>query len=106
MDELIGELATRAGIGSAVAEKFAGIIRRFPRTEGQSDKVQALTDKIPDAEAAIASANQGGGLARLMGDRLMPVGTRLMGLGFGVGEIQNVARKLLRFGTPGVSQPA
>ena len=103
MDELIGELATRAGIGSAVAEKFAGI---FLRTEGQSDKVQALTDKIPGAEAAIASANQGGGLARLMGDRLMPVGTRLMGLGFGVGEIQNVARKLLRFGTPGVSQPA
>ena len=103
MDELIGELATRAGIGSAVAEKFAGI---FLRTEGQSDKVQALTDKIPGAEAAIASANQGGGLARLMGDRLMAVGTRLMGLGFGVGEIQNVARKLLRFGTPGVSQPA
>jgi hypothetical protein len=59
MDELIGELATRAGIGSAVAEKSVGTILGFLRTEGQSDKVQALIGKIPGAEAAIASANKG-----------------------------------------------
>jgi hypothetical protein len=84
MDELIGELATRAGIGSAVAERSVGIILGLLRTEGQSDKVRALIDKIPGAEAAIASANQGGGLARLMGDGLMALGTGLMGLGLGV----------------------
>ena len=119
MDELIGELATRAGMGSAIAEKPVGIILGFLRTEGPSDKVQALIDKIPGAEAAIAASNTGGGLARLMGRGLMALGTRLMSLGLGITEIQNIARELLRFGrdkigadrmgeiisrTPGLSQ--
>jgi len=59
------------------------------------------------------------GLALLMGGGLMAVGTRLMGLGLGMSEIQNIARELFRFGrdkigadqmgkiiagTPGLSQ--
>jgi hypothetical protein len=119
MDELIGELATKAGIDSAVAEKTVGIILGFLRNEGPSDKVQVLIDSIPGAEAAIAASNNGGGLARLMGGVLMAVGTRLMSLGLGVVEIQNIARELFRFGrdkigadaigeiiarTPGLSQ--
>ena len=54
MDELIGQLAAKAGIDSAVAEKTIGIILGFLRNEGPSDKVQALIDQIPGAEAAIA----------------------------------------------------
>ncbi len=98
MDELIGQLATKAGIDSAVAEKTAGMMLGFLRSEGPSDKVQALIDKIPGAEAAIAASNHGGGLARLMGGGLMAVGTRLMSLGLGIAEIQDVARELFRFG--------
>ena len=56
MDELIGRLATKAGIDSALAEKTIGIILGFLRNEGPSDKVQALIDKIPGAEAAIAAS--------------------------------------------------
>ena len=119
MDELIGQLALKAGIRDAVAEKTIGIILGFLRSEGPSDKVQALIDKIPGAEAAIAASNSGGGLARLMGGGLMAVGSRLMGLGLGMSEIQNVAREIFRFGrdrigadqmgeiiagTPGLSQ--
>ena len=119
MDELTGELAAKAGIDSAVAEKTIGIILGFLRSEGPSDKVQALIDKIPGAEAAIASANNSSGLSRLMGGGLMAVGTRLMGLGLGIGQIQDIARELFRFGrdkigadqmgeiisgTPGLSQ--
>ena len=119
MDELIGRLAVKAGIDNAVAEKTVGIILGFLRNEGPSDKVQALIDKIPGAEAAIAASNSGGGLARLMGGGLMAVGSRLMGLGLGMGEIQNIARELFTFGrdtigadqmgeiiagTPGLSQ--
>ena len=119
MDELIGRLAVKAGIDNAVAEKTVGIILGFLRNEGPSDKVQALIDKIPGAEAAIAASNNGGGFARLMGGGLMAVGSRLMGLGLGMGEIQNIARELFRFGrdtigadqmgeiiagTPGLSQ--
>src|SRR6476646_6224145 len=107
MDELIGRLASKAGIDSAVAEKTIGIILNFLRSEGPSDKVQALIDQIPGAEAAIAASSNGGGFARLMG------------VGLGMGEIQSIARELFRFGrdkigadqmgeiiagTPGLSQ--
>ena len=91
MDELIGQLAATAGIGDAVAEKTVGIILGFLRNEGPSEKVQALIDQIPGAEAAIAASSNGGGLARLMGGGLMA-------LGLGIGEIQSVARELFRFG--------
>ena len=119
MNELIDGLAAKAGIDSAVAEKAVGIILNFLRNEGPSDKVQALIDKISGAEATIAASNTGGGLARLMGGGLMALGTRLMSLGLGITEIQNIARELLRFGrnkigadrmgeiisrTPGLSQ--
>ena len=119
MDELIGRLATKAGIGDAVAEKTIGIILGFLRNEGPSATVQALIDKIPGAEAAISASSNGGGLGRLMGGGLMALGTKLMGLGLGISQIQDVARELFRFGrdkigadrmdeiiagTPGLSQ--
>ena len=44
MDELIGQLANKAGIDSVVAEKTIGIVLGFLRNEGPSDKVQALID--------------------------------------------------------------
>ena len=121
MDELIGRLAAKAGMDNAVAEKTIGIILGFLRNEGPSDKVQVLIDRIPGAEAAIAASSNGGGLGRLMGGGLMALGTKLMGLGLGMSDIQNVARELFRFGrdkigavqmgeiiagTPGLSQLA
>jgi len=119
MDELIGQLAAKAGLDNAVAEKTIGIVLGFLRNEGPSDKVQALIDQIPGAEAAIASSNNSGGLSRLMGGGLMALGSRLMALGLGMREIQSVARELFTFGrdkigaeqmgeiisgTPGLSQ--
>ena len=119
MDELVGQLAAKAGIDNAVAEKTVGIMLGFLRNEGPSDKVQSLIDKIPGAEAAIAASSTGGGLGRLMGGGLMALGTKLMGLGLGIGQIQSIARELFKFGrdkigadqmgeiiagTPGLSQ--
>src|ERR1700742_3283071 len=98
MEELIGQLAAKAGIENAVAEKTVGIILGFLRNEGPSDQVQTLIDKIPGAEAAIAASGSGGGFAKLMGGGLMALGTRLMGLGLGMGEIQSIARELFKFG--------
>ena len=63
MDELIGRLASKAGIDSAVAEKTVGIVLGFLRNEGPSDKVQALIDQIPGAEAAIAASSSNGGFS-------------------------------------------
>lgn len=119
MDELIGRLAANASIDSAVAEKTVGIILGFLRSEGPSDSVQTLIDHIPGAEGAIAASKSGGGLSRLVGGGLMAVGTRLMGLGLGMSDIQTIACELFRFGrdkigadqmgkiiagTPGLSQ--
>ena len=119
MNELVEQLAAKAGIDKAVAEKTIGIILGFLRNEGPSDKVQALIDTIPGAESAVEASGKGGGLGGLMGGGLMALGSRLMGLGLGIGEIQNVARELFRFGrdrigadqmgeiiagTPGLSQ--
>ena len=99
MDELIGRLAVKAGIDNVVAENTIGIILGFLRNEGPSSKVQLLIDRIPGAEAAIAASGNGGGaFGRLMGGGLMALGTKLMGLGLGIGEIQNVARELFSFG--------
>jgi hypothetical protein len=120
MDELIGQLATKAGIERAVAEKTIGIMLNFLRNEGPAQQVQALIDGIPGAETVIA-ASRTGGLSRLMGGGLMAVGTRLMGLGLGISDIRTIARELFRFGrdkigadqmsaivagTPGLSQLA
>jgi hypothetical protein len=125
MDELIGQLASKAGIDTVVAEKKVvaekaiGIMLGFLRSEGPSEQVQAFIGTIPGAEAAIAASNSGGGLARLMGSGVMATGTRLMNLGLGIAEIRNVARELFRYGrdkigaekmgeiiagTPGLSQ--
>jgi hypothetical protein len=98
MDELVGELARKAGIDAPVAEKTVGIMLDFLRSEGPPETVQALLDRIPGAEAAIAAAREGDGLSRLMGGGLMAVGTRLMGLGLAITDIQNIARELFAFG--------
>ena len=98
MDELTGRLAAKVGIEGAVAEKTIGIMLGFLRREGPSDKVQALIDEIPGAEAAISASESNAGLSKLMGGGLMAVGTRLMALGLGVNDIQNIARELFRFG--------
>ena len=119
MDELIGRLACKAGIDSAVAEKTIGIILGFLRNEGPSDKVQALIDQFRARKPRSRPPAAAAASRRLMGGGLMALGTRLMGLGLGMGEIQNVARELFRFGrdkigadqmgeiiagTPGLSQ--
>ena len=121
MDELIGQLAEKAGIERAVAEKTIGIMLNFLRNEGPPQQVQALIDGIPGAETVIAASRTGGGLSRLMGGGLMAVGSRLIGLGLGITDIQAIARDLFRFGrdkigadqmsaivagTPGLSQLA
>ncbi|HKO69747.1 MAG TPA: DUF2267 domain-containing protein [Bradyrhizobium sp.] len=98
MDELIGRLAVKAGLDEAVAEKAIAIILGFLRNEGPSEKVQALIEQIPGAEAAIAISSNSGGVARLMGGGLMAVGTKLMALGLGMSQIQNVAREIFSFG--------
>ena len=119
MDELIGRLAAKAGIENAMAEKTVGIILGFLRNEGPADKVQALIDRIPGAEAAIAASATQCRLRAADGRRRDGDRHQIDGAGLGMSEIQSVARELFRFGrdkigadqmgeiisgTPGLSQ--
>jgi hypothetical protein len=94
MDELVGRLVAELGIDPKVAEQAVGIILAFLIKEAPADKVKPLIDAIPGAQEAAAAAPSGGlfGMGGIMG-----VGTQLMGLGLGMGEVQDVARTLLGY---------
>jgi hypothetical protein len=98
MDELVDRIVARVGVDRAVAEKSIGIIFDFLSKEGPTEKVHALLDRLPGANAALAAAreNDGGGTFGGMGG-IMGVGSRLMAAGLGMGEIQGVTRELLAY---------
>jgi hypothetical protein len=98
MDELIERLTSKVGLDKDVARRTVGLILGFLRTEGPTDKVQALIDSIPGAEDAIEPLGPRTGFGKLLGGGMMALGAKLMGLGLGMAEIQNVARELFKFG--------
>jgi hypothetical protein len=95
MDELIARLVSNCDVERPTAEKAVGIILDFLRKEGPSDKVQALIDAMPGAEALIAaSAGEApGGMGGLMG-----AANRLMAAGLSMGQLQCVTRELVAHG--------
>jgi hypothetical protein len=93
MDELVGRLVAKVGVDRAVAEKAVGIILAFLLKEGPPDKVQALIEQMPGAEAAAQAAAGGGfGMGGIMG-----VGTRLMAAGLSMSEMQAVTREIIAY---------
>ena len=95
MTELVDRIVARVGVDRGTAEKAVGIILDFLSKEGPADKVKTLLAKLPGHEAMIASAaNDGGGLFGNVGG-IMGVGSRLMGAGLGMGDIQTVIKELV-----------
>jgi hypothetical protein len=94
MDELVGRLVANVSIDKTVAEKSVGIILAFLLKEGPSDKVQALIDQMPGADAAVqAAASEGGfGMGGVMG-----VGTKLMAVGLSMSQMQGVTREIIGY---------
>jgi hypothetical protein len=95
MDELIARLVANTGVEREAAEKAVGIIFEFLRNEGPPDKVQALIDRLPGAEALI-KAQQGAGGGFGMGG-VMGAGTKLMAAGLSMGQVQAVTRETIAF---------
>jgi hypothetical protein len=98
MDELVDRIVARVGVDRTVAEKSVGLIFDFLSKEGPTEKVHALLDRLPGANAAMAAAREGdtGGMFGGMGG-MMGVGSRLMSAGLGIGEIQGVTRELIAY---------
>jgi hypothetical protein len=94
MDELVGRLVANVGVDRAVAEKAVGIILAFLLKEGPADKVQALINQLPGADAAVQTASSNGGFG--MGG-IMGVGTKLMAAGLSMGQMQGVTREIIAY---------
>jgi hypothetical protein len=98
MAELVDRIATSASVDRAVAEKAVGIILDFLAKEGPADKVSALLARLPGSEQLLQAerASNGGGLFNGMGG-IMGVGTRLMGAGLDMNQIQTATRELMTY---------
>jgi hypothetical protein len=102
MDELIARLVANVGVEREAAEKAVGIIFEFLRSEGPPDKVQALLDRIPGAEELMKAQGGGGGS---MGG-IMGAGTKLMGAGLSMGQVQGVTRETIAYAREKVGDEA
>lgn len=98
MEELVARLVANVGVDQTAAEKSVGIILDFLRKEGPADKVQALIDRLPGAQAflqAQEAADAGGGMFAMGG--LMGAGTKMMAAGLSMGQVQGVTRETIAF---------
>ncbi len=96
MTELIDRVVERVGIDRPLAEKAVGIVLDFLSKEGPADKVQALLGQLPGHQDLIAAAGGDGGMFGGMGG-VMGVGSRLMGAGLNMSQIQSVTRELMAY---------
>jgi hypothetical protein len=103
MDELLDRLVRKVGVDRRSAEKAVGIILAFLIKEGPSDKVQALINQTPAANAVVqAAANEGGfGMGGIMG-----VSSRLMAAGLGFDQMQALSHEIIDFTRQNLSDAA
>src|SRR5262245_36638254 len=97
MDDLIERLVTNVGVDKAVAEKAVGIIFQFLLKEGPAAQVKALLDQFPNSDKLIEAAPPDTGGMSLFGGGVIATGTRMMGLGLSMGEVQSITRETISF---------
>ncbi len=96
MEELIARLVANVGVDKVAAEKAVGIILDFLHKEGPPDKVQALVDRLPGAEALMQqAADAGGGMFGMGG--IMGAGTKMMAAGLSMGQVQGVTKEVIAY---------
>ena len=88
MEDLIGRLVANVGVDRSAAEKSVGIILDFLLKEGPAEKVQALIDKLPGAEALLEKQSESAGGFSMGG--IMGAGTKMMSAGLNMGQVQGL----------------
>jgi hypothetical protein len=107
MDELIARLVANVGVDKITAEKSVGIILDFLVKEGPPEKVQPLIDKLPGAQTLIdaqQARDTGGGMFAMGG--LMGAGTKLMGAGLSMGQVQSVTKEIIAYAREKIGEDA
>ncbi len=99
MDELVARLVANVGVDRTAAEKSVGIILDFLSKEGPPDKVQALIDRLPGADALLKAqqAEDAGGAGGFGMGGIMGAGTKMMAAGLSMAEVQGVTRETIAF---------
>jgi len=106
MNEIVDQIAAKAGIAPDVAEKAVGMILGFLQREAPDGPVATMIQSIPGASDLVAQYNgadstSGGGiLGSLMsavgaGGGVMALGQQLMSSGLGMGEITTLAKETI-----------
>jgi hypothetical protein len=98
MDELIARLVANVGVDRVAAERAVAIILDFLSKEGPPDKVPALIDKLPGAQALIQAqqgGDAGGGMFAMGG--IMGAGTKMMAAGLSMGQVQGVTKEIIAY---------
>lgn len=94
MDELINRIAANVGIDADTAKQAVAAILAFLQSEGPADKVNEMLASMPGA-AELASEASSGGMLSMGG--IMGLGSKLMAMGLGMGEISGVAKETMGY---------
>lgn len=107
MDELIGRIASAAGISEDLARQAIGIILNFLNRDGPQDAVARIVAVLPGASELMAE--QGGDSGGLLGSLAGKLGgsigggmgamaalNQLTDAGLDMGEVQAVTRELVQ----------
>jgi hypothetical protein len=111
MDNLIARVATAADIPPDTARQAVSLIVDFVKREAPAEAVDKLLANAPALNAIVASGQatsgegMGGMIKGLMGvaagamggGGIMALGSQLMGLGLGMGQIQTVGKEVFAY---------
>lgn len=98
MDELINRITTNVGIEADKARSAVGMILGFLEKEGPQDKIDEMLGSMPGARELIEQAGGAGGtLGGMMGGGVMGLGSQLMSLGLGMGEISGISKETISY---------
>jgi hypothetical protein len=111
MENLIARVATAANVTPDIARQAVSLIVDFIEREAPKEAVDKLRAAAPALNAIVASgkatAGEGmGGLVRglmglatgsMGGGGIMALGSQLMGLGLGMGEMQTIGKEVFAY---------
>jgi len=103
MNEVVDQIAVKAGIDPELAEKAIGMILGFLQREAADGPIARMIEAIPGASDLVAQYNgEGaggggllGGLMSAIGGGIMGLGQQLMSQGLGMSEISTLAKETI-----------
>lgn len=100
MTDIVATIASATGLEPAVASKAIGLMLAFLEEEADDGAVHKMIAAVPGARELVSEfggEGSGGFLGNLVGNGIMGLGQKLMGLGLGMGEITTLARQTIAY---------